>query len=510
MRRTALVLLALLLTSQLVSTSNATSPRELAPRTPNVLLIVTDDMRFDDLEYMPNVQRLLVDRGTSFSNFYVPFSLCCPARATLFSGQYPHNHGVLDNSVTHGGFPAFDDRTSLATLLDGRYTTGFVGKYLNGYGPATGSETYVPPGWDDWRGGDWQIYSYLHTALNQNGTVVDYPGRYATEVVGEQTRSFMAAATAGGGEPFLSTSMFVAPHHGAPHGDDPQGLTAKSPFVSRQWRGSYTGPLEPASPAFNEVDTSDKRDSFHRHPLLTQQDLYNQRVVMRQRREALLAVDAEVQQFVQQLRAEGVLGDTVIVFTSDNGRMQGEHRLFPGKTSPYEEASRLPLVIRGPGVPRGATVDGMAGMQDLAPTLVEMAGMTEQVAVQGHVFDGRSLTPMFTDAGVNDRRTLLLEDVQWRDGSRVGEVDGDDRRLRRQTPQPLAARSSIPWSAQGVVERNWKLIHFVRTDEWELYHLKSDPYELANVSGQPRYAAKESRLRGALRQLRNCRGDNCN
>ncbi|MDQ3480680.1 MAG: sulfatase-like hydrolase/transferase, partial [Actinomycetota bacterium] len=153
---------------------------------PNVVLFLVDDATVADIEQMPSVQALVADQGVTFTRHYSPDPLCCPARATLLSGQYPHNHGVQDNVAPLGGFTAFDDSNTIATYLDDDYFTGLFGKYLND----NDSSLYVPPGWDSFKIPSSQTtYRFVGQTMNVNGKLVDFPRRQATAVYGRQTRA---------------------------------------------------------------------------------------------------------------------------------------------------------------------------------------------------------------------------------------------------------------------------------------------------------------------------------
>jgi arylsulfatase A-like enzyme len=115
---------------------------------PNVVVILVDDATTADVASMPNVQRLIASEGTTFTRNYSPDPICCPARATILTGRYPHNHRVLDNVAPLGGFTLFDDSSTVATWLDRDYRTGLFGKYMN---DNASQGSYVPPGWDTYK-----------------------------------------------------------------------------------------------------------------------------------------------------------------------------------------------------------------------------------------------------------------------------------------------------------------------------------------------------------------------
>ncbi|MBA3719567.1 MAG: sulfatase-like hydrolase/transferase [Nocardioidaceae bacterium] len=200
----------------------------LAPATsPNVVLVVMDDMRADDLPWMPTVTSEIAETGTQFTSFYAPTPLCCPSRASMLRGQYPHNTGILTNAEPDGGFAAFSalEDSTLAAWLDPTYTTGYVGKYLNGYESST--QTHVPPGWDFWNGTT-RTYHYKAVLTNENGTVVDHSGVNSPDLFGEQAIQFLDTVVANP-EPFFLELSFVTPHNGRPHNDGDGGIP--SPFL---------------------------------------------------------------------------------------------------------------------------------------------------------------------------------------------------------------------------------------------------------------------------------------
>lgn len=445
---------------------------------PSVLLILTDDMRYDDLEFMPHVQSLLVDKGTTFDRFYSPFPLCCPARASILTGKYAHNHGVLSNTAPYGGYSAFDDESTLATWLDATHQSGLVGKYLNQYGAKGNESLYVPPGWDFWRGSPIGTYNYRHIGLNMGGASVNvFRQRNATKVIGDQSSEFLSRH---GREPFFLLASFVAPHSGKPREADDLGLA--TPYVGPTYRDTYAGPAHPTDPTFNEPDVSDKRPSVRSNPPLTRRQIASVKESFAQRRESLRMVDDQVARLVGELRERRELASTYIIFASDNGYLQGEHRIYRGKGLPYSPASHVPLVIRGPGAPAGQRVDGMAGLHDLAPTILELAGVREppgQVA-----FDGQSLVPMLTDPAAGDERTLVLE---------AGDNNGG-------------------YTFQGVLRGDgWKYVEFTTAgvNEVEMYDHESDPFEDHNLSDDPLYDAVEAELKAELDRLRQCSGREC-
>jgi N-acetylglucosamine-6-sulfatase len=445
---------------------------------PNILLLMTDDQTVESMRVMPNVQRLIADEGTTFDNSFVNFSLCCPSRATAFTGQYAHNHRVQGLFPPLGGYPKLNTTSYLPLWLQqAGYRTMHLGKFLNGYGSQNLDPREVPPGWDVWQGSvDPSTYDFSHFTLNENGTLVDYggakdPGLYQTDFYGERAAQLIESH-ADSPQPFFFSVAFLAPHHGAPlEFDDPPVL--KTPAVAPRHQNALAGELLPTPPSFSEFDVSDKPGFVRRRMLLPPDRIASIQEAYQQRLESLLAVDEAVQRIVAALDHTGELDRTLIVFTSDNGFMHGEHRISTGKVVVYEPSIRVPLTMRGPGVPQRQRRRQLVTNADLTPTFLDAAG-----GIAGLLQDGRSLFPLLRDAGLEWGRDLLVE-------GRGTALNFNALR----TPRYLYAR-------YGSGSR-------------ELYDLLRDPDELDNLARDPRYKLLRIELSRRLERLRRCRGRSC-
>jgi arylsulfatase A-like enzyme len=359
---------------------------------PNIIVVMTDDQDAASLRVMEIVRRRLTARGTRFGSFYATFPLCCPSRATYLTGQYAHNHGVLGN----GHYAAFDDSSTLAVALDrAGYRTALVGKYLNGYEDE--DPPPIPPGWDDWYAitGDRPVRLF-NWELTANGTIRHYgsgPRDYQTDVLG-RIAARLVRESAPQPQP-----LFLTLATGAPHEDGRGG----GPTPAPRHGGAFADEPFPTSPSWNEDDVTDKPSFIQELPELGENRRLAQAERHRNRLASLLAVDEAVGRVMDALRASGELSSTLVVFTSDNGYYLGEHRLH-GKEKLYEEAARVPMVMRGPGVPAAATLDQLAGNVDLAPTILDAADVAPLEPVDGH-----SLLPLAEDPTIEWRGELLLE-----------------------------------------------------------------------------------------------------
>jgi arylsulfatase A-like enzyme len=433
---------------------------------------MSDDQTVESMRVMANVNAMLGAEGTTFVDNYVSFPLCCPSRTTFLTGQYGHNHTVMGNAPPQGGWEKLAPthaNTLPAWLKLAGYHTVHIGKYLNGYGRQRPTE--VPPGWDEWFGSvDPSTYRYYDYTLNENGKLVHYgtaAGDYQADVYTAKAVDAvkrLAART----EPFFLSVAYLAPHSGGPReSDDPANLATPAP--APRHRNRFAAEPMPRTAAFNEADVSDKPLAVRRRPLFGPARISGITEMYRQRLESILAVDEGVAAIVRALQDSGELSRTLFVYTSDNGFFHGEHRIPNGKVQHYEPSVRVPLIMRGPGVPRGVRITQPSINVDLAPTLVDAAN-----AKVGRATDGVSLLALLADRTRYVGRDVLLE-----------------------TPTYAA----IHTPRYVYVEHN--------TGERELYDLKTDPDELASLHENAAYAQIRSDLARRLLTLRACKAANC-
>ncbi|MGH2967854.1 MAG: sulfatase family protein, partial [Solirubrobacteraceae bacterium] len=323
---------------------------------PNVLVVETDDQTVADMAAMPRTRELIGERGVTFRNSVVSLSQCCPSRATLLTGQYAHNHGVLDVRRPFGGYDRLRGAETLPVWLQrAGYATAVVGKYLNGYGARDRFE--VPPGWSEFHGllGG-ETYRFYDYTLNSNGALHRFggaPADYQTDMITDRAERLIGSMSSAP-RPWFLWVTYVAPHVARPRDlMDPVALASTVP--APRHRNAFTGAAMPRGPAFDEPDVRDKPPAIRRRPRLGTALEAQLQETWRQRRAGLLAVDEGVARLLGKLGAAGTLDDTLIVFTSDNGYLLGEHRVPSGKVLPYEPSIRVPLLVRGPGIPRGVT-----------------------------------------------------------------------------------------------------------------------------------------------------------
>jgi arylsulfatase A-like enzyme len=452
-------------------------------RRPNIIFILTDDMVLHDVEVMPKLKKLLIDEGTTFTNFFVTNSQCCPSRSSILRGQYVHNHGVDSNTA---GFKKFrelgNEASTIATWLKAAgYTTGLMGKYLNGY--PHHDKTYVPPGWDEWDSPTKGGYGEIDYSLNENGKIVEYghsANDYLVDVMARKANAFIHQASEKG-RPFF---LYLAPF--APH----QPATP-----AQRHRNLFPNAKAPRTASFNEKDVGTKPGYIKALPLLDGKQIDSMDHLYRKRVQSLQSVDDLIEGLIRTLNETDQLHHTFIVFTSDNGFHFGQHRLLIGKQTPYEEDIHVPLVIRGPGVPARHAVPHLTVETDLAPTFAGWAS----VIPPGFV-DGRSLEPL-----LNKHLPPLSE---WRQGVLIEHAPGPEPFMSRFEEMLFQVNGKSKLTAYKAVRSNRYLYVQYTSGERELYDLRNDPDELHNLVGQAEPNLVK-RLSSWMGQLARCRGFTC-
>jgi N-acetylglucosamine-6-sulfatase len=466
---------------------------------PNIVVVETDDQTLEEMRVMRNTLSLIGAQGTTFDNNFVTLSLCCPSRSTFLTGQYAHNHGVLTNSLPNGGYQKLDHTNTLAVWLQkAGYTTALVGKYLNGYG-SKGTQTQIPPGWTEWYAG--VNLSYFNWTMNQNGSLVRYgsdPAEYQTDVLTSRAVDVIRRRVPEA-NPLFMWVTYHAPHAGGPREpDDRAGVATVN--VGPKYRNYFASAPLPNFPSFNEADVSDKPSGIRNRPLLKPARIAAIHEAYQQQLESLLAVDDGVKAIVDALRAAGELDNTLLVFADDNGFFHGQHRVPSGKVLVYEPSIRVPLLMRGPGVPKNRHLKQLVANIDLAPTIVDVAH-----AKPGRVMDGKSLTPLLRNPSTLWGRDLLIERGpagQARKGTQTGEIgNGDDGNQ---------GKTAAPGDQRFAAIRTPRFLYAAYANgEKELYDLARDPDELNNIAGGAARSSLRAELASRLAKLRTCRGASC-
>jgi N-acetylglucosamine-6-sulfatase len=427
------------------------NPAQTAER-PNIVLILTDDLDARSVSRLTKLKSLMTDQGTTFNRTFVTTSLCCPSRASILRGQYPHNHQIVRTSLTEG-FEKFrnlgHENSTIATWLQsGGYRTMLLGKYFNEY-----PIEHVPPGWSEWFGMSGGQY-------NENGTVGKV-SEYPTDLLARKAADFIERSSTST-HPFFIYLAPMAPHE--PATPAPRDVN------------DFPGAKAPRVPSFNETDVSDKPAWVRNLSPLDSTQITSIDNLYRKRLQSMEAVEDMVGLMIDTLRNTGELDNTYIFFTSDNGFHMGEHRMPPHKWTAYEEDIRVPLIVRGPGVPAGRTLYQPVLNNDFAPTFAALA----EVPAADFV-DGRSFAPLLG----------ATPPTRWRSSFEVESVAGVYKRP----------------AFQAVRMGKYLYVEYA-TGERELYDLSLDPYQLNNVykTADP---ALVSQLKTRLGLLRNCARADC-
>jgi arylsulfatase A-like enzyme len=428
---------------------------------PNVVIVLVDDMRLDDLTYLPYTRRLFRTHGTTFEHVISPHPVCCPARAGIATGQYAQSNGVHHNTGPWGGWQSMADNRALLPewFRTAGYRTALVGKFLNGYkgGDIPGltvNDTSVE-----------DVYSaYGITSWNDGNPVVREG--HQTDWMAQRTSELI---TQFGAEvpdrPFFLWTSYVAPH-GMTVNDKWRPSVPPERFLAFR-HDSHRSPASMRKPNYNERRIRDKPRAIRRLPPVPNRHIRRHH---HGRVRSLYAVDAAVRTTVAALRESGEWDDTILVFTSDNGMGLGAHRVR-SKNQPYQDVLRVPFLMTGPGVPAGHTDRRLGTLVDLPATLAALTGVEP-----GRVQDG---TDLLTAPG---NRAVLIQ---------AGSVVN-------------------PFSWRGVYTRRYTWVRRLSSGETELYDRRRDPFELDNVAGDRSYRRIARQLHRLFRgQLEDCVGDSC-
>jgi N-acetylglucosamine-6-sulfatase len=493
----AVALVAVALVAYLAGRSRGAPPAD--PSAPNIVVITTDDQTPESVNrrIMPATMRLLSDRGTTFTNNIVTTPQCCPSRASFLTGQYAHNHGVLSNGHQ---YQAMRDRDNVLPQWMQRagYRTAHVGRFLKGYGKTVEDNATPPPGWDEWAS---QLgFGYFDYKVSYDGERTEYgddPADYSTTVFTREAVGIVREH-AGGERPLFLSVNYIAPHKAPQHRGDKckRGV----PPAPRDLGRFQDVPL-PGNRSLQEQDVSDKPSFIPRSRIRA----WRERKMRRAYRcglASLREVDRGVKRIYSALKEEGEEDDTVFIFTSDNGRFNGEHRLPGGKAFPYEESIKVPLIIRLPGELGGDVTprreSRLVANIDLPATILELAkGRSCTEDGDCRRMDGRSLLPLLDgrDSEWPRNRTLLLE-LRERPSSGGGRLPCSYTAVR--TRRDLYVRyTELRDRETGVCTPGLEL---------EYYDLRRDPEQLENLASRGERRTRRTELGERLDALRDCSG----
>jgi N-acetylglucosamine-6-sulfatase len=463
-------------------TAGAAGGATTAQVRPDVIVVMADDMRADELRFLPAVRRLQRS-GVTFTRALSADSLCCPARATLLTGKLAHNHRTIGNSVqSSGGYQVFAEHNDLQNLLPQwldvhHYRTAWIGKYLNGF-DKTAQDTQ--PDWTYFAAPVSKVYDYRSSHFAINGRKrrdTRYREVYARDLLLDRIQDWAPDR-----RPFFVLYSALAPHNG----QQPGGGTLGPPRVQGIHDDFDTGRLM-VRPSVGETDLSDKPSWLQEYAAGLDDPKTYPTGLERRRVEALLSLDDTVHDLVKTLRADGELGNTVLIFTSDNGFMLDEHDLGD-KNKAYDESLNIPLVVRGPGFRGGLVADQTVSLADVTATIRYAAGV-----LRPHGADGLPLQDVLADPSSFDGRPVEIEGsvALYPDSNTLG-------------------TDAIGRFYTGAVWGPYSLIHY-QTGDWEYYDRSTDPWQLENgYTDQPPPGSPQALLRAWYDAHVDCHGPACN
>lgn len=523
---------------------------------PNIVFILTDDQDnvLDGTTPLEAGKRLIRDRGAQFSNAFVTTPICCPSRASILTGRYLHNTGVTNNTIPGGcnsqAWREGLEQKSFATYLSSvGYKTMYAGKYLNQYGEKHGGGVeHIPPGWDSWAGlvGNSRYYNYTLSNNGKEETHGDnYTVDYLTDVIRRKAIKFLDHFTKiKSSDPFMMVLSPPACH---------------APFTpAPQYKERFKDRAAPRTPAFNR-----NKDDPKKHWLMETQPrtMSNETIelvdeVFRNRWRTLLSVDDLIEKVHQALDMNSLLDNTYIILTSDHGYHLGQFGMPLDKRLPYEFDIRVPFWISGPNISANQTVDTPVLSIDIAPTLLDIAGLPSAQNMDGlsilSLVRNSSSIPVQPDSFItsNEIKNTKIEEDEGKDGKINSSIDknidytGIDSRhsFLVEYNGEGSAKTSSPNCSQLLEEdleslaqcdvrmdckcqdsRNntYACLRILGQEDsmfcqfqdkggfLEMYSLSQDKFQLTNIANLLQNETLQHYL-GVLNLLRNCRGAECN
>jgi len=409
-------------------------------------------MRVSDIKVMPRLQQYLLDPSVLFTNHFTPFPLCAPSRVGMLTGLQPHNHGVTHDKGADGGYAAYrplEGNSLPVWLTKAGYYVGHIGKFINEYDKI--APKHVPPGYAHWRAMSCSFARYTDFTLNENGKQVAYDsGQYTTNVFVEHALHFLTSAP----KPF---ALFLWPnccHWPATPAPEDVGTFAHVPM--------------PIPPSFNEAHVSDKPFYVRNLPLIDRRKFNEIQSRWRTRSECLQSLDRGVAAIMQAMEINGLLADTHVIFTSDNGFLEGEHRIARAKDFLYEEGAGTPLYWRQPSGYAAPCPHPVSNI-DISATMVELSGATAR-----RLLDGKSLSPILENVSADWNSATLLQSSR----------------------------------CVGIATRHYRYIEWGRGDI-ELYDMTVDRFQMNNKAGRPEYEHVQRACSEAMQDLLGCAGASC-
>ncbi|KAK4499656.1 hypothetical protein PRZ48_010174 [Zasmidium cellare] len=489
-----------------------------AAKQPNFVFVLTDDQDYEmkSLDYMPLLQKYLANEGTSYERHYCTVAICCPSRVNLWTGQAAHNTNVTDLHPPYGGYPkfvegGFNENWLPVWLQQLGYNTYYTGKLFN----AHTVNNYDDPPVNGFNGSDFLLdpytYEYFNPHMTRNGAQpVSYKGKYSPDVVANKAYGFLDDASKDPDRPFFIGIAPIAPHSNM---RSVPSLERGTPFYAERHAHLFKEEKIPRTKNFNPKEPSGVgwiRDL----PVLNDTLIDYHDEFYRARLRALQSVDELVEEVVKRLESKGLLDNTYIIYTADNGYHISQHRLPPGKECSFEEDIHVPLIVRGPGVPAGHIANVVSSHTDLTPTILRLAGKARPD------LDGSPI-PLTKKALAKPDSGEHVNVEFWGRAIPEGKYGwiGDDF-----LPGfgHVGARNNT-YKALRVAAEEYSFLYTVWcTGDKEFYDMKRDPNQLDNlfeeknfhlaeefsIAGRP-FKQIHDRIDSLLLVLKSCKGKSC-
>ncbi|KAF5018970.1 hypothetical protein F66182_9033 [Fusarium sp. NRRL 66182] len=498
----------------------------------NMVFILTDDQDsvLDSVSYMPKLKEHMVDKGASFVNHFTTTAICCPARVSLWTGKQPHNTNVTDVSPPWGGYPKFvaqglNENYLPVWLQEAGYNTYYTGKLFN----AHTIDNYNSPFPAGWTGTNFLLdpgtYDYLNPIYQRNKEApVHHKGEHTSDLISEYAHELLKDAI-DAKNPFFVAIAPIAPHSTILV-NRPPGSPMTIPIPTERHSRLFEGAKVPRTDNFNP-DSPSGVSWIRRLSQLSDTSVAYLDEWYRARLQTLQSVDELVEQVTKQLEDAGLLDDTYILYSSDNGFHLGQHRLPPGKECGFEEDIRVPLFVRGPGVSAGSVEGAVTTHIDLAPTVLRLAGVKLR-----EDFDG---TPIPVVPNKENKRHEHVAVEYWGIAIAEGNILGGFGMFNSLCFQSVAAADRIVADGKGQIRmpnNTYKGVRIVHEDydlyysawcnnEHELYNVKADPGQLNNLFPRENSTTASAGLLGTTTQqvvnrldalmlvLKSCKGETC-
>ncbi|KAI8665134.1 Arylsulfatase [Fusarium sp. Ph1] len=484
---------------------------------PNIVFILTDDqdLHMESVQHMPHLTNLIVNDGTSYNQHFCTVALCCPSRATLWTGQAAHNHNVTNVSPPHGGYPkvvqqGINDDNLFVWMQEAGYNTYYTGKLWNFHTVDNFNQPYAK----GFNGSDFLLdpftYQYWNAKITHNGEEpVSYAGQYSTDVIAEKALAWLDEALAEV-DPFFLTVSPIAPHSNWIIDTERDLSYLEEPKSAPRHQRLFSDYVIPREKSFNTA-IDGAAGWVGDLPLLNETTLTYNDHYQRQRLRALQSVDEMVSELVGRLEKAGQLENTYLFYTTDNGYHISQHRMNPGKECGYDTDIHIPFFVRGPGVPAGGSVDVVTTHTDVSSTLLQIAGV-------GKDTDG-AIMPL-GDPKIHAGRHEHAAIEYWGAAVPEGIYGGrSDRHREAGVWQNVYLNNTF--KGLRIVAEEYSLYYSVWcTNETEFFDLQSDPHQTLNIaaSSKLRSAYQLSgrpleqvllRLNALIMVLKTCKGQTC-